>query len=557
MLKGLAIGALSALALSAVLSASASLLVPLPDRTSSVARTVPAEPERAPDAPARIDATDAAPRRPEGLPAARPPAQAPSGTLSLPQDPAPSRDTVLLPPRPGRVTVPSSADLGVSAPDDDTTETEAAEEGGTGVMDRMAVPAGSRFSRPPEDGVVQRPSPDRAMTPAARVRPLAGSAPPIDAPVLDTGSLARPAPAAIAGFGEAPEEGSAPVLPQATPPNARQSSSEPARKAAPRAPTSPRVEAATPEPPVFTPPAGARPDPTAGQVEAAEPRRRVTTTLVPILPREVEPRYSAPPARPGDDGFPTRLVLQGARGVDAGEGAAPRPSALTDNAVPFDRPGSVPLLAVVLVDPAGDADSQATLAEIGFPVTFAVDPAGANATEAAAAYRAGGHEVMLLGGALAPAGAPQDIEVALTGARAILPYAVAVLDGSQDGFAEDREALAALLPALEEAGLGFVAHPSGLGSGVAMARRAGVAAVALDRDLGDGNGRSSADAIARTLDRVRSDAGRRGAAIVVGEATSATVDALRAWRSQVRGGSVALAPISAVLRAASEEADGG
>jgi polysaccharide deacetylase 2 family uncharacterized protein YibQ len=221
--------------------------------------------------------------------------------------------------------------------------------------------------------------------------------------------------------------------------------------------------------------------------------------------------------------------------------------ALVRHAAPFEAPAGLPLFGILLIDDGSGGVERDSLAALDFPVAFAVDPSAPDAAEAARRYRAAGHEVLLLGRALSPEGAAQDVEVALQGARDAVPEALGVLDGPAGRFGDNRETLSALLPALAEDGMGFVAWPGGLGSEVDAALDAGVPSAQLYRVL-DGRDERAA-VITRYLDRATFEAAQTGATLVVGRATPEVVTALYSWQLGGRTDEVAIAPVSAVLRA--------
>ena len=233
-------------------------------------------------------------------------------------------------------------------------------------------------------------------------------------------------------------------------------------------------------------------------------------------------------------GEPQRIVLDSQRQDPEVEVTG----ALADNAAPFDRDGR-PLFSVVLVDD-GTGVAPDALAGLDLPVSFALDPAAADAAERAARYREAGHEVVLLADAL-PVTDARDLEVAFAGAVQALPMATAVLDAPDRRLARARGAL----PALAETGLGLVVHPVGLGAELREAEAQGIAAARLYRVLDDAD--QQAPVIARYLDRATFEAARDGSVIVVGRARPETVTALLSWALGDRALTVQPAPLSAVL----------
>ncbi len=283
--------------------------------------------------------------------------------------------------------------------------------------------------------------------------------------------------------------------------------------------------------------------PAAGVDGAAE------DSLPPIV-RAVEPEAQV---QAGTGEMPRRLLLDSERKAGPAEAAgmtlpaapAPGARAMTLQAAAFDNAAGLPLLSVVLIDDPDGGVAREELLDLGFPVTFAIDPTRAGAADTARAYRAAGHEVVMLAAALAPGGTAQDIEVGMGAARAAVPQALGVLDGTGGDFAGNRPALDALLPSLAEAGMGFLTYPTGLNTGIVAARRSGVPALSTYRTLDDED--EGAAVIARYLDRATFAAVQDGAVVVVGHARRETVTALTAWRAGSRSGEVALAPLSAAL----------
>lgn len=224
---------------------------------------------------------------------------------------------------------------------------------------------------------------------------------------------------------------------------------------------------------------------------------------------------------------------------------APEGPAIVVNAAAFDSAETRPLMAVVLIDDPAFGPDRSALADIPFPVSFAVDPTRAGAAEAAAAYRAAGHEVLILADVLPQGAAPADVEVALAAAFDRVPVAVAVLDTETNRIQGDRGTLETVLGVIGETGHGLVAYPRGLNTAEQSAARQGVPAATLFRQI-DAD-RERATVITRYLDRAAFAAGQEGAVIVVGRTYADTVTALYSWAIGGRSESVALAPVSAVL----------
>ena len=222
-------------------------------------------------------------------------------------------------------------------------------------------------------------------------------------------------------------------------------------------------------------------------------------------------------------------------------------SMLAANAAPFGNPDGLPLFSVVLIDDPDGGVTRDNLVSFDFPVTFAIDPARQDADEAAAAYREAGHEVVMLAGPLLVGGTPQETEIALAGAVDAMPQAVGLIDATGDVLASGASILPALLPALDERGLGLVVRGGGLNSTAQRAQSAGVPTASIYRRLDEAGERATV--ITRYLDRATFEAAQQGAAVVIGRSTPEMVTALYSWSLGRRSNSVAIAPLSAVLRA--------
>lgn len=561
MLRGLVLGSVSGLSLSALIVGTMSLVAP-PNGGQPNGGQAHRPVAALPDAPVLRDQADAAPRMPDALP--------PQGS--------------------GPAVLQEPATDGADTPKGDRLAAEAAARPAEAppAVDRAAavpLPVASAFNRPREDGEVVMPGSDPVSRPAVVTEGLrVADAVPRDGLSLQTQSAVRPPETRVAGFGVGPEAGQGPDLPRTRPDDAPPTFAEVPLADVPRpaeetviaidteaAARPPRMPPAAP-PAVPAAASGAEPAGQAGEGTASgtgRARTRPPVTLVEEDDRVIPPPAAAPdptvevPNAADAGTTPRRLVLDSAeqvvtaRAETAEERRDALSGALVRQAARFDNPDDLPLLAIILIEVPGSGLPRDRLADLGFPVTVALDPTEAGIAAAARAYRAAGHEVVMQTVSLAPGGAAQDIEVAVAAARAALPQALGVLDGAPEpgvggavgggagGFATDRTALAALLPALAEAGMGFLAPSGGLNSGIASARRGGVPAMPVPRALDESG--EEADAILQALTRASVAAGRDGAVIVVGHARPETIEAIETWRRGNRSDGIVAAPISAVL----------
>ncbi|WP_298431733.1 divergent polysaccharide deacetylase family protein [uncultured Jannaschia sp.] len=498
MLKGVLLGSVSALVLWGAVLAGVSLLVT--GSPTGLAGTPP-------QAPVLRDQAETVPVTPEPLPERAPSAPA------------------------------------VETADAVTDQTSTARES---VAEDVDLPAGSQFNRPREDGVVVTPDAARPARPdPVAVQLGRGDAATVAQPQLDTGTAAQPETSGIAAMTAPPVAGEAPVLPGSpseTPPRTfREVPIETSEGDAPATNDSILIEIE---------PAAAEPAPAVVETAPTNPITVVPEDEVVDAPRAETPEPEPEPAT--DPIEPRRIVLDSERAATEpvaepeAEDAAPRPN-LVVHAAEFDNPEGLPLFGVVIAVGPDDPVSQADLMGFDFPVTFAIDPVRPDAADVVRRFRAQGFEVVMLADALRPGGAAQDIAVAVEGALAVMPEAVAILDPATDGFVRDQAALSSILPVLAEEGMGLLTYPGGLNSGVATAERAGVPAAMFYRAL-DAEG-ERATVITRYLDRATFEATRDGAAIVIGRAQQETITALYSWRLGSRSDQVAIAPVSAILSA--------
>lgn len=215
---------------------------------------------------------------------------------------------------------------------------------------------------------------------------------------------------------------------------------------------------------------------------------------------------------------------------------------------PFENPEGKPLMGIVLMDTGVDLDAAAiglpALSSFPYPVSFAVDANLVDAAERVARYRAEGFDVLAI--VDLPSGAqPTDAEVSLSVALNGLPEIVGVLEGTGEGLQSSREVADQVTRILQASGHGLVAQSKGLNSMPKLALKEGVPAAAVFRDF-DSEGQQPR-VIRRFLDQAAFKAAQEGGVIMLGRLRPETIEALLVWGLADRAGSVALAPVSAVL----------
>jgi polysaccharide deacetylase 2 family uncharacterized protein YibQ len=245
------------------------------------------------------------------------------------------------------------------------------------------------------------------------------------------------------------------------------------------------------------------------------------------------------------------ISAQPAADVVEGEDQAAA-AAVTDDrplakyAASFSNDAAKPLFAVVLVD-SGAADlDRAQLAALPFAVTFAIDPLDPSAAAAEKIYRDAGKEVVMLASGI-PAGAKaSDLEQTFQANAAILTQAVAVMDVGAGGFGDNRPLATLVVPLIKEQGRGLLTFDKSLNAADQVARREDVPSVVVFREL-DPEGEGSPQ-IRRHLDRAVFKANQDRQVVVVGSTRPEMIAALMEWSLEGKGASMAMAPVSAILK---------
>ncbi|MFN3578023.1 MAG: divergent polysaccharide deacetylase family protein, partial [Tabrizicola sp.] len=392
--------------------------------------------------------------------------------------------------------------------------------------------------------------PDAAAAPGS-VTPadtaIAEPAAPAGAPEAATGADPAPAPAADAQPAAeqpvAPAEDSAPepspeaALPPEAPPAAEPP--EAGTGGAPAMDVPPEAAAEDPAPRL----PGVQPEAMPGKPETPDAAvgEGNGSTFVPA-PRLVRRGEGVIIGRATEEATPEAAGDPEAAGTAVPED--PRPIARF--AATFENPSGKPPLAIVLIDDGAADLDRAGLAALPFPVSFALDPLDPATPERAAIYRAAGREVVMLVTGIAPGARASDVEVAFQSMEQGLPEAVAAMELAEPTFQSNRALAGAVVPILKAGGRGLLTREGGLNAADQLARREDVEASVVFRDL-DTAGADRA-ALRRLMDRAVFKAGQDGRVTVVGTASSELAAALLEWTVEGRSATVALAPVTAVLK---------
>lgn len=470
-----------------------------PVAEAATAEVPSAEPVTAPESPAPESpaAEVAAPATPE--PAA--PAEADAATPATPTaEPAPAASPAPTDPAPAE---PAPAEPAPVEPAPQATPPKSVPTAPAAVT----APAGL----PP--GPATTPEAEPAPQPSAPVAPISGE-----------GADAAPAPV------EAPP----------APPSPEPASAEPQAPAAPAPDQAAVADADAPLPgevPAHSPLAPVpEPDAPAPVVEPAAPAEPLLDRPEPGLEGEVEgvttnrlPRIEAEaPATP-----------------EAAKAAPADPRPVVRYAAAFDNPQAKPLFSILLIDDGQAKIDRAALAALELPITIALDPAAPDAEYLAELYRRGGKEVAMLATQIPEGAAPSDLQVTLDAHAKVLAQSVAVVDLPEGGFQNNRQIAADLVPFIKDQGRGLVTFDKGLNAGDQVAKREAVPSALIFREI-DAEGEDTA-AMRRHLDRAAFKAAQDGRVAVLGRAQPDTIAALLEWSIEGRAGSVALAPLTAVL----------
>ena len=270
---------------------------------------------------------------------------------------------------------------------------------------------------------------------------------------------------------------------------------------------------------------------TQGGVSGADARVRIGTPASTIINRTVD-----------GDSAPVETVSQAAG--DSTSDSQP----VRRYAQPFENTDAKPLMSIVLIDSGADLDAAEiglpALSRFPYPVSFAVDANLIDAAERVERYRGEGFDVLAM--VDLPQGArPADAEVSLSVAINGLPEIIGVLEGTGEGLQGSREVADQVTSILKASGHGLVTQSKGLNSMPKLALKEGVPAAPVFRDF-DSEGQQPR-VIRRFLDQAAFKAGQEGGVIVLGRLRPETIEALLVWGLADRAGSVALAPVSAVL----------
>lgn len=207
----------------------------------------------------------------------------------------------------------------------------------------------------------------------------------------------------------------------------------------------------------------------------------------------------------------------------------------------------LPRIAIILIDDKVDTWGPEALKSLPIPVSIAIPPSHPTAAQTARDYRALGFEVLAM--VSVPEGAqPSDVEVTLSATLQAVPEAVAILEDPSGGVQASRAVSNQTAAYLAESGHGLVMLPKGLNTAQQLAAKAGVPSASLFRDMDKDN--QDAATVRRTLDQATFRAKQDGAAVMLGRLHANTLTGLIQWGLQDKNASIAIVPVSTVLKEA-------
>ncbi len=235
--------------------------------------------------------------------------------------------------------------------------------------------------------------------------------------------------------------------------------------------------------------------------------------------------------------------------------AVPDPNAvagaLVRNAVAFAG-ADKPLMSIILIDIGDKGLPMETLQTLTIPAAFALPADQQDVGVLAQSYARAGFEVLAL--------SPRAVEMSLSGGLdqaqvdeiigqifADMPQAIGLIDRTSADLQKDRKLAKSVVSSFRKSGHGLVTYAEGLNPVPRAAGEAGVAAGTVYRNL-DGKGETAA-VMLRYLDRAVLDARRNGQVIVLGTTAPETVATIVNWALSSKARGVALAPVSASLKA--------
>ena len=424
-------------------------------------------------------------------------------------------------------------------------------------------------------------APDLGSAPAGDAAPEAlaevdGDAPSSQPSALETPegedlAFAAPAPETEPQVGAAPDSPEAPGAEQAAdtpqPPESEPETAEPPGLEQPDDEPAPSADTAEPEP---LPAAEPTEDPDEAIVVdiVEDPAEEAPIDIAPGAEEGEVTAEDAPveesadePQEEGSTG--TRFALSSETGsslpgqqvgsvIDtdaAAEAEAATDTALTTYGAGVPADGR-PLVSVLLIDDGSIPNAIEVLNTLPMQVTVAIDPESANASEAAAAYRAVGIEVAIIS-PIPPRATAQDVSVAFDAAFALVPEAALIVDLGGGGLAGISPTDHAM-EIFAERGLGFATVSRGLNAAVRAANEAGVPAGVFSRDLDSED--QDARVIRRFLERAVFQARQGEDVALIARLRPDTVSALILWATASQLDAVQVAPMSTMLLKA--EGDG-
>lgn len=216
-------------------------------------------------------------------------------------------------------------------------------------------------------------------------------------------------------------------------------------------------------------------------------------------------------------------------------------------------------VAIIMDDLGRDLATARALLAIDLPVTFAILPGEARASQVASLAHRGGREVMIHipmepqgypatnpgTDALLLGQSPEEIRRRFRGFVEQVPYAVGGNNHMGSRFTEYREGMEVVLAAMKEAGLFFVdSRTTGHSVALAEARLAGVPSAGRDLFL---DNEQDVERISREIRKLAVLAGRQGQAVGICHPYAQTLEALRRETPYLKQQDIDIVSVSQLL----------
>lgn len=294
------------------------------------------------------------------------------------------------------------------------------------------------------------------------------------------------------------------------------------------------------------------PDPAEAESEPAKADAAPSSSASGSLPKSRLPQRASPEMRIAlNREDPTRLAFKvPKRSEQRLEPAWKR------NAIPFEAPTDLPLIAVILEAPNESSIPQDLIFGIGVPITMSVVPRSSQEAAFGASARAAGFEVMARlpmqdqadpdpsSELIHPGLSAPEVQDLTRRFLARLPVAVGATQFGSRSAAQNLALMRALINELDSGGYVYVDETGRSGAVAAVARGGEVPTVDDVKRISAG---LTDEQVYRLLEGAAQAAQQQGAVVVSAATERSTLIGLQRWALEKNGKTARLAPLTAVL----------